>query len=470
MIFKRTKWKKIIQNKAFLLFIILFVTLIGIYGIYMGIQYLRVRNAFKQLRENGYPITLEELNEYYPYVPDKENAAVIYQQAFDLYQEKIEGENEFLDEIGTLPNWQSCKNPEKIEAYLTAHKKSLALLRKAAKYKKCRFPIDLTKGPNTMLPHLSNLRQGARLLAMHAILATENKDDKLAMEDILATLKIACHLRNEPVLISGLVHIACALIGLRGMDRLLDNCALTDEELQKLDAQLQELDSHSSMTNIFIGETGFISGADAKSTKNLVFYIASNSPSRGYLNKYNSFTINCLKLIGIHANEQIRWAKWRTEFLNTIKNNDFPKVINETYRKQDEKDKLPDSAYIAKSFGNYSIVTISYAKFLTEVRLARTAIAIERFKLENNRIPNKLTELTPKFLSEIPSNPFYENIHAISKIRYLNKVGEHPLIKKDGDYVLYGIGCDGKDNKGAFDLKKPFKNGTDIILAITKAY
>ncbi|MCF6177595.1 MAG: hypothetical protein L3J71_17710 [Victivallaceae bacterium] len=33
----------------------------------------------------GYPATLEELNDYYPAVPDDENAALLYEKAFGLY-------------------------------------------------------------------------------------------------------------------------------------------------------------------------------------------------------------------------------------------------------------------------------------------------------------------------------------------------------------------------------------------------
>ncbi len=472
-----------IANRNFLLLVTLFV--VCAYGIYMGTQYIRVQKAKAMIRNAGYPVTLEELNAYYSYVPDQENAAIIYQKAFDNYQDNIRGEKAFLKACDTVAIWDDLKDKNDIAFYLNSHKKALALLRKATTHKLCRFPIDLTNGATTRLPHLSPLRQGARLLSMDAILAESQGDEKRAIEDIHAILKIGLHIRNEPTLISFLVHVACSTIGLKSLNNLLEHDKLPEKELMAFDKELRNLDSKSGLLSGFIGETCFISAAADGTTEDLIDYIASNANSTNtgsgkYLAKYNSFTINCLKLVGIHANERIRWAEWRKAYLDTIKNNDYPDVIDTLATMDNARKNSPDSAYILKSYYYISCASYSLGKLLTQIRLSQCAIAIERYKMKTKHLPDTLSQLVPNFLQSVPIDPFRNNglllrvfgsnVTKINGIQYLKFDHKHPheLLKKEGDYLLYGVGSDRTDNFATFDMEHPFTQGTDIVLGISK--
>jgi hypothetical protein len=63
------------------------------------------------------------------------------------------------------------------------------------------------------------------------------------------------------------------------------------------------------------------------------------------------------------------------------------------------------------------------------------ALALRAYKLENAKYPAQLTELTPKYLKDIPADPF----GAGEALRYKNRGTE---------YLLYSIGPDGVDNGG----------------------
>jgi len=79
--------------------------------------------------------------------------------------------------------------------------------------------------------------------------------------------------------------------------------------------------------------------------------------------------------------------------------------------------------------------TAKEAECLAALRLASTAIALERFRLaHDNRYPSALTELTPDFLRTIPADPFDGQ-----PLRYQ---------KKATGYALYSIGRDMRDNAG----------------------
>jgi hypothetical protein len=84
--------------------------------------------------------------------------------------------------------------------------------------------------------------------------------------------------------------------------------------------------------------------------------------------------------------------------------------------------------------------------------VALTAVAMETFRLANGKLPEKLTDLTPKFLADEPLDP----------------ADGKPLrmVVRDKEVVIYSIGPDMKDDGG-----KPYDNTTktgDIALTLPK--
>ncbi len=68
---------------------------------------------------------------------------------------------------------------------------------------------------------------------------------------------------------------------------------------------------------------------------------------------------------------------------------------------------------------------------------AATAIAIECFRRNNGELPEKLEQLVPEFLDELPTDPFDGR-----PLRY--------TIRKNG-YTVYSVGDDRADDGGRED-------------------
>src|SRR5438552_3666289 len=98
------------------------------------------------IRQAGYPVTLAELNDFYVEPPAMENAAPLY-----------------LDAFAALAPLEPTS-----AAFLTQNKETLGLLHQAAARKRCRYPADLTKGANALLPHLAKFKKSAQLLSQQA--------------------------------------------------------------------------------------------------------------------------------------------------------------------------------------------------------------------------------------------------------------------------------------------------------------
>ena len=84
-----------------------------------------------------------------------------------------------------------------------------------------------------------------------------------------------------------------------------------------------------------------------------------------------------------------------------------------------------------------------------------TAIALEHYRLANDRYPSSLSELTPKYLPLVPTDPFDGE-----ELRYRTR---------GGGYALYSVGADRVDDFG----QKPIPRNSvqevprgDIIFAI----
>ena len=64
-----------------------------------------------------------------------------------------------------------------------------------------------------------------------------------------------------------------------------------------------------------------------------------------------------------------------------------------------------------------------------------TAISIKLFQLDNNKLPQSLDELVPKYLSKIPDDPF-------------NNLAPLQYKKTEKGYMLYSLGPDRIDQSG----------------------
>lgn len=71
-------------------------------------------------------------------------------------------------------------------------------------------------------------------------------------------------------------------------------------------------------------------------------------------------------------------------------------------------EELPVIACISKMLAEPTFIIIPqrYFSLIARLRCARVALALELFRQENGRYPAKLAELMPKYLAQVPLNPF----------------------------------------------------------------
>ena len=95
---------------------------------------------------------------------------------------------------------------------------------------------------------------------------------------------------------------------------------------------------------------------------------------------------------------------------------------------------LPPYPVSAMVMPNFAGIFEREAAYKARCDLARTAAAIEQWRMEHAHWPDSLEQLVPEFLDAVPRDPF-----SSGTVRYR---------KTDTGVVVYAIGRDGRDNDG----------------------
>ena len=150
--------------------------------------------TFNLVRPAGTPVVLKGLDgerlrvELFARVLPTDNAAPVYWQAF-----------------AALPERPDAKEGPQFETWLKDSERALQLLHTAAAKDGCDWDLDLSKGPELELSHLSK----ARALASAALARASRRavpDADGAVSDVCDALRLSRHLGADPVLICQLVR------------------------------------------------------------------------------------------------------------------------------------------------------------------------------------------------------------------------------------------------------------------------
>ncbi len=147
------------------------------------------------------------------------NPALLYYQAFMTAQNVNQADSDYL----TTNSWRGQFTPdkpgaivhvldllpEKVGTSLSAYDSEFKLLRQAAQ---CRVPadwgLDMTAGPELLLPHLSRAKHASQIVRLRLQWALQNGHPAEGRDDVLATLALSRNLAHDGVLISALVQVA----------------------------------------------------------------------------------------------------------------------------------------------------------------------------------------------------------------------------------------------------------------------
>ncbi|HTG44801.1 MAG TPA: hypothetical protein VK633_09745, partial [Verrucomicrobiae bacterium] len=216
------------------------------------------QKRLRSIRAEGVPVSPLELDAWYKLVPATENRALLILEAAKELVEPANGKDPNSGKLGSMNAGEEMSPAllEAISTHVAKNEAALKLLHSAAQLPESRYPVDLSRGMNTTLPHLARIRSLLQLLRTESVQYSHLGDRPAAVRSVLAMFPVASSLRNEPILIADLVRIIGVTITLNGLERVLSEHQLPDAELVQLSARLTEAeaDGPRSLYRGLVGE------------------------------------------------------------------------------------------------------------------------------------------------------------------------------------------------------------------------
>ncbi len=430
-----TPWK--VFFLAFGILVVLAILLVTFAAIRYSVSARRrIEVQLAAIREAGEPITPAELEEHYRLPPDVEDTTALWMEATAL----LETPEFFADardlpvvgtsELGIPPPGQPWQHLEAVERLLYKYHASLELMHQAAEAGgAARYPTDFHQGPLMPLEHAYRLNGGARMLSLEAHVRAHRADPAGAARSIRATLMLGRSLKREPVTISMLVRIAYESIAISDLEDLLGTVRFSDEDLIGLQDDLRVADYGENLYQAMLGERVWL----VMAIEDPAAALGDDEPqdAMGWLTRRDAVALAMEHMAELVAAARKPW----------------PQALQDAHQAQWELFQITDASAVNRiryeaaelKFLPISMVFESVARIEAINEAADAAIGIERFRRKHGKLPEKLDELVPEFLPQVPIDPFDGQ-----PLRY--------VVDGDGCRV-YSVGENGTDEGGEGDLE-----------------
>jgi hypothetical protein len=456
------------------------LSLVALYFAYHLALWLVIQRQINSIRRAGFPVTCVELDKWYVQPPAGQNAADVYTEAFarfetwtnKLAESSIPADSTNKSKFYSAPETKrdllpivgfaklpprteplSAETQQLVADYLSDNAEALRLLHQAASMKSCRYPVDLTRGYATSLTHLGRVRQAARLLSLEAVQNAEQQRRQEAVESVTASLAVARSLNQEPMLISCLVHIANQGFSVDSLERVLNTTVLTDGQLAKLAVAIEESESRQALTRAFAGERCCWDGLFQGLRTGKIPLSEVTNPED------NTLWQRLLPLYRVTGLLKVDERTYLDIMEQYVKSTRLPPPDDMTAASvaAGEAKQLPGWCVVSRlAFTELDKVVNKAERCDAKIRDAQTAIAVERFRLANGELPDRLSDLVPSFTSAVPTDP------------YDGKPLRYKRLAKG--YVVYSVGEDREDNGGRETDNKGagWVAGTDITFTVER--
>jgi hypothetical protein len=320
-------------------------------------------------------------------------------------------------------------------------------LRAASRLPYSRFPLEYTnESPFAiLLPHLAVCKSCAQLFQLRSVAELQNGQPDKALDDVKLALQLTDKIRTEPFLISHLVRIAMLQIMLQPVWEGLAEHKWSDEQLVALDAELAKFDFPADYKLGMHGELGGQGGEMDRLRRHPEqlqdFWDLGGSEGNGSKKFLPGNLAAHLIPAGWFYQNQFRCARMMVEHFIPVADVSQGTFSPDLVRRGDavltaeiksaspfnmlEKLMLPALGNAAKKF--------AYGQSSED--LARTAIALERYRLAHAEFPESLDALAPQFIAKVP-----HDVIGGQPLKYRREANDQ--------FVLYSVGWNETDDGG----------------------
>ncbi len=354
--------------------------------------------------------------------PDPDNAALLYYQAFCVYEKP---DDAMKDMIRELANGRIEPNPT-IEKYIEGCRPAIELAATASELPNCDWGLKYSDGLDVQAVHLGQIRILTHIILADARIALAQGDYDLAIQRCLTARKFGIDVGQDPLIVGFLVEKAIENITNECIQAILSVEAMPLNVLQNLKAKLDELNSRSKPLKFFLKteQEVMVMYITPERIRELLAWIDPGKEA-----EFVNVPCDARKYI-LNADEQFcqRNLAYYNDYWSELFSA-FKLPYEQAYNKLQGLDKKTAEDYkenpdafitvlLAPAVGNIDTIGVQSATFSNAVK---TALEVYEIAAQTGRLPDKLPADLPRDL--FSGKPFlYE--------------------KTDNDFVLR---CQGKD-------------------------
>jgi len=377
-----------------------------------------VAGQIADIREKSYPVTLAELNRWYPRVAPVDNGAVVFGKAFASLSRQSSPANKLPSQpvlVSSRPSLSPEPPAQTAADPLAGTDDVLTLLQQASNTPRCRFPIDLRRLSIMPYQHLGNLIASAHFLESDAASHTVCSDPQPAVTSVQSLFALSHSLAKEPLVRSHLARLECQQIAVDSLQNLLNGTSLTDNQLSALGDTLEKAEDQRGLPRAFIGQRCIgIYGFDMMHN---VMDLSTLPIGRSYplgqrflinLGVFFSSPSYLYDLCGLLRWDELNYLRFMDRCIQTAQTT-FPERITATQALRQTLQRETELHALSRAWlrgMNAPRVILKDAALATRLREARVAIAIERYRLAYNQLPQTLGDLESSGIAPAPTDPF----------------------------------------------------------------
>ena len=319
-------------------------------------------------------------------------------------------------------------------------------LRKASRRPYARLPLDYDNGfdeVGKLLPYLTNMKRTAQFLQLRILAELGDGQSAQALDDVKLLFKVNDSIRNQPFLISHLVRIAIVAIALQPVYEGLAQHCWNDAQLDELEQLLAKQDFLADFELAMRGEKIF---AIQTLEKQRITRESQIIEEVSGTNKIVTISYRFIPSAFFYQNE-LAVAQMHQEYIlpmvdltNRMAAPAMQRTAQASLQAQ-MKHYSPYKILALMTFPAISTAVMKFARVQSQLNLARVACALERYHLAHGEYSETLDVLAPQFIAQLP--------HDI-----INGQPLHYHRTADGQFMLYSIGWDEKDEDGKVYLNK----------------
>ncbi|MGC9455510.1 MAG: hypothetical protein ACP5HU_11705 [Phycisphaerae bacterium] len=429
---KRPFWRR----WWFIVSVALVLALVGGYLLWDYTAEQALQAEIARIREAGEPIEPADLNR--PPIPMEQNAVVALRDAHMALKLTDEQQDLVAHASPALVE----KYPQKFRTMVEANTEVLELLREARGRSDAYWGIHFSSPMlELVLPPLGEHRQLARF-ARAAVLHyhRQGKDDE-AMGVIRDMFQQARLVVRTEVLIGSLVSMAIHQLATSSLEDCLSELRIDDPAVRRavealIDELLDEKNERESLTRALRAERVFILDTFHCIREGTV------GSGLGYSSGLTTVRLKLRSYTPAHKTDCAWGLRQMTAYVEAAKADNYPAAV----------EKLPNvDAFFLEDSRNRSKYRVSsmlvpalgdaykrHYEMLAMRRMAATALAMRLYEADHGHRPEKLEDLVPQYLDEIPADPFTADGSPI-------KLGEW-----GGRRVLYSVSVNGRDEGGRY--------------------